>query len=99
MTEGRDGRVRKDHALGVVRLDGRAGDGVVALVSLVSVWGGNWCYLCGTVETVAECETLEIINVHAVITQVAENMVGWPKSQGEYPTLSASSVSHWFSFP
>jgi hypothetical protein len=46
------------------------------LVSLVSVWVRNWCYLCGTVETVAECETVEIANIHAVFTHVAENMLG-----------------------
>ena len=46
------------------------------LVSLVSVWGRNWCYLCGTVERVAECEIVEIANVHADFMQVTENAVG-----------------------
>ncbi len=59
------------------------------LVSLVSVLGGNWCYLCGTVERVAECETVEITNVYAVFMHVAENMIAYEKRLGEYPTLSA----------
>jgi hypothetical protein len=48
----------------------------MALVSLVSVRGGNWCYSCGTVEGVEKGETVEITNVHAVFMQVAEKMVG-----------------------
>ncbi len=47
----------------------------LALVSLVSVWGGNWCYLCETVERVEECETVEIASIDAVFMQVAENML------------------------
>jgi uncharacterized protein (TIGR02611 family) len=62
-------------------------------VSLVSVKGRNWCYLCGTVERVAECETVEIANVNAGFVHVAEKMVGWQKRLGEYPTLSATSIS------
>jgi len=58
-------------------------------VSLVSVWGRNWCYLCGTVEVVAECDIVEIANIHAVFMQVAEKMIGYEKRLGEYPTLSA----------
>ena len=46
------------------------------LVSLVSVWGRNWCYLCGTVERVEKDEIVEIANIHAVFIQVAENMLG-----------------------
>jgi hypothetical protein len=67
------------------------------LVSLVSVWGRNWFYLCGTVETVAECETVEIANIDAVFMHVAENMVGWRKRLGEYPTLSPLLRSDFFS--
>jgi hypothetical protein len=48
----------------------------VALVSLVSAWGGNWCYLCGTVERVEKGEIVEIVNVHADFMQVAETMLG-----------------------
>jgi hypothetical protein len=48
----------------------------VALVSLVSVWCRNWCYLCETVEGVEECETVEIANIDAVSMDVAEKMVG-----------------------
>jgi len=55
-------------------------------VSFVSVLDGNWCYSCGTVEIVAECETVEIANTHAVFGHVAENMVGCQKRLGEYPT-------------
>jgi hypothetical protein len=33
-------------------------------------------------------------NIHAVSTQVAENMVGCSKRLGEYPALSASSRNH-----
>jgi hypothetical protein len=47
-----------------------------SLVSLVSVSGRNWCYLCGTVEIISECETVEIGNIHAVLVQVDENMLG-----------------------
>jgi hypothetical protein len=72
--------VRKGQALGAVRLEVRAGEVVVGLVSLVSVWGRNWCYLCGTVERVAVCETVEIANIHPVLVHVAENMVGFPKA-------------------
>jgi hypothetical protein len=46
------------------------------LVSLVSVWGRNWCYICGTIEKVAAVEILEIANIHAVFMQVTENMIG-----------------------
>jgi hypothetical protein len=46
-----------------------------SLVSLVSAWGRNWCYLCGTVEGVEMDETVEIANIHAVFLHVAENMV------------------------
>jgi hypothetical protein len=62
-------------------------------VSLVSVLGGNWCYLCGTVERVEKGEIVEIASIHAVFMHVAENMVGWQKRLGEYPTLSARSFS------
>jgi hypothetical protein len=58
-------------------------------VSLVSAWGRNWHYLCGRIERVETGELVETANIHAVFMHVAENMVGWPKSQGEYPTLSA----------
>ncbi len=61
-------------------------DVVVSLVSLVSVWGGNWCYLCGRVEGVETGEIVEIANTHAVFMHVAENMVGCEKPLGEYPT-------------
>jgi hypothetical protein len=60
-----------------------------SLVSLVSVLERNWCYSCGTVETVAVCETVEIANIHAVFGHLLENMVGCSKRLGEYPTLSA----------
>ncbi len=59
----------------------------VVLVSLVSVWGRNWCYLCGTVERVPECETVESASIDAVFLHLAENMVGWRKRLGEYPPL------------
>ena len=62
---------------------------VFCLVSLVSVWDRNWCYLCGRIETIEECEIIEIASIHAVFMHVAENMVGWRKRLGEYPTLSA----------
>ncbi len=60
-----------------------------ALVSLVSVFARNWCYLCGRIERVETGETVEIANIHAVFMQVGENMIGWRKRLGEYPTLSA----------
>ena len=47
----------------------------LGLVSLVSVCGRNWFYLCETVETVAECETVEITSIHAVFMHLAENMI------------------------
>lgn len=46
------------------------------LVSLVSVSARNWCYLCGTVERVAEGETVEIVNIDAVFVHAVEKMVG-----------------------
>ena len=64
------------------------------LVSLVSVSGRNWCYLCGGIERVETGETVEIASIDAVCMQVAEKMVGWQMRLGEYPTLSAISVSH-----
>ncbi len=70
----------------------------VVLVSLVSVWGRNWCYLCGTVERVPECETVESASIDAVFLHLAENMVGWRKRLGEYPTLSATSATPSFSY-
>jgi hypothetical protein len=60
---------------------------------VVSVAARNRYYLCGTVERVAECETVEIANVHAVFMHAAENMIGCPQKLGEYPTLSA--ISSW----
>src|SRR6266478_4345459 len=63
---------------------------VFCLVSLVSALGRNWCYSCGTVEGVETGETVEIATVHAGFMHVAENMVGWQKRLGEYPTLSAT---------
>ena len=53
---------------------------------MVSVWDGNWFYLCGRVEIVTKSEILEIASVHAVFTDVAEKMVEWQKRLGEYPT-------------
>jgi len=58
----------------------------MTLVSLVSVWGRNWCYSCGRVERVETGETVEIGNIHAVFVHIAENMVGWQMRLGEYPT-------------
>jgi hypothetical protein len=46
------------------------------VVSLVSVAARNWCYLSGTVERVAECETVEIPSIDAVFAHVAKNMLG-----------------------
>jgi hypothetical protein len=46
------------------------------LVSLVSVRGGNWCYICGIVEGVETDEIVEFASIHAAFTHVAEKMVG-----------------------
>ena len=70
---------------------------VFCLVSLVSVLARNWCYLCGKIERVETGDTVEIVNVDAVSMHVAENIVGWPKRLGEYPTLSAISATPLFS--
>ena len=64
----------------------------------MSVWAGNWCYSCGTVERVETGEIVEIANIHAALMQVAENMLGWQKRLGEYPTLSATSATPLFSY-
>jgi len=48
---------------------------MVVLVSLVSVWGRNWCYLCGRVERVAKCEIIEIAFVHADSLHLTEDMI------------------------
>jgi hypothetical protein len=45
-------------------------------VSLVSVWGRNWRYLCGRIERVETGEIVEIGNIHAVSLHVDEKMVG-----------------------
>ena len=58
-------------------------------MSLVSVWGRNWSYLCGRIEGFAIGEIVEIASIHVVFTDVAEKMVGYGKRLGEYPTLSA----------
>jgi hypothetical protein len=42
----------------------------------VSVAARNRCYLCARVERVAECETVEIANVHEVFMHAAENQIG-----------------------
>src|ERR1700730_13755199 len=60
-----------------------------SLVSLVSAWRRNWHYLCGRIERVETGELVETANIHAVFMHVAENMAGWQKRLGEYPTLSA----------
>jgi hypothetical protein len=77
--------VRKDHKLGTFRRGGRAGEVVAVLVSLVSVPGRNWCYLCERVEGVEKGEIVEMANIYAVFMQVAENMIGCRKRLGEYP--------------
>jgi len=64
-----------------------------SLVSLVSVSARNWYYLCGRTEGVEEGEIVEIASIHTVFAHVAENMVGWQKRLGEYPTLSPSVAS------
>ena len=48
---------------------------VFCLVSLVSVWGRNWRYLCGRIERVETGEIIEIANIDAVFMHVAEKMV------------------------
>ncbi len=70
-----------------------------SLVSLVSVSSRNWCYSCGTVERVEKGEIVEIANIHAGSLDIAENMVGWQKRLGEYPTLSASLAMLLSRFP
>jgi hypothetical protein len=47
-----------------------------SVVSLVSVAARNWCHLCGTVERVADYETVEIAGIDAVFAHVAKNMLG-----------------------
>ena len=64
-----------------------AGRSSSPLVSLVSVWGRNWCYLCEIVEGVAEGGVVEIASIHAVFMHVAENMLGQQKRLGEFPTI------------
>ncbi len=53
------------------------------------------------IERVEKGETVETANVHAVVMQVAENMVGWQKRLGEYPTtpLSGSASRLFFYNP
>lgn len=48
----------------------------VALVSLVSVAARNLSYSCERVERIKKGEILEIANIHAVSTHIAEKMVG-----------------------
>jgi hypothetical protein len=49
---------------------------VRAVVSLGSVAARNRCYLCGTLERVAECDSVEIANVHAGAVHIVEMIVG-----------------------
>ena len=63
------------------------GDG--PLVSLVSVRGGNRCYLCESVEGIEKRDTVEIASIYAGVVHLQEKMVGYEKRLGEYPTLSA----------
>ena len=56
--------------------NGGATNLVFGLVSLVSVWAGNWCYSCERIERVKEGDIVEIASVHVVFTHVAEKMVG-----------------------
>jgi hypothetical protein len=37
-------------------------------------------------ENVETDEIVEIASIHAVFMHIAENMVGWQKRLGEYPT-------------
>jgi hypothetical protein len=55
-------------------------------------------YLCGTVERVAECETVEIANVHAVFMYVAENKMGYSQRRREYPTNLTQTKDFYESF-
>jgi hypothetical protein len=63
-------------------------------VSLVSVSARKWCYSYERIERVAKGEIIEIANIHAGFSHLAENMLGWQKRLGEYPTLSARSSIH-----
>jgi hypothetical protein len=57
------------------------------MFALVSASARNWCYLCETVERVAERETVEIANIHAGFLDVAENVVRCRKRLREYLIL------------
>src|SRR5260370_8382763 len=70
---------------------GRIAPLVFCLVSLVSVWGENWCYSCGIVEGVETVETVGIASIDAVFMQVAENTLGYQTLLGQYPTPSPTS--------
>ena len=63
-----------------------------SLVSLVSVLGGNWRYLCGRIERIETSEIVEMANIHAVFMHLPENMVGCSKRLGEYPTIRSSLI-------
>jgi hypothetical protein len=63
------------------------------LVSLVSVWARNWTRTVELGEAVEKGEIIEIASIHAVVTHVAENMAGYQKRLGEYPTLSPTVAS------
>ena len=67
---------------------------MVDLVSLVSVSCWNLTQTVETVEASARLEFIEVVSVYAGPRHLAENTTGWRKRQGEYPTLSAISVSH-----
>jgi hypothetical protein len=57
------------------------------MFALVSASARIWCYLCETVERVAECDMVEIANIHAGFLDVAENVVRCRKRLGEYLIL------------
>lgn len=71
---------------------------VVCLVSLVSVWGRNWRYICGTIEKVEAVEIVEFASIHAVFMQVTQNMIRQQIGRGEYQHMVPTIMSglHYF---
>ena len=60
-------------------------------MSLVSAWARNLAQMVEIGEAVETDEIVEIASIDAVFMDVTENIVGWRKGLGEYPTLSATS--------
>jgi len=64
-------------------------------VSLVSVWGGNWCHSCERVEGVEKGGGVEIANIHHFVDEVGGPRIQWTGS-GEQGGQSLGAFGDYF---